>query len=254
MPLVDVDTPIAFRSDGVELIERNVDTVLRLRPARAGVAITPSSATVSVYDAAGTTIVDAQAATCTPGSGQAVYTITAATTASLSLEEGWRVEWTPVVSGITYATVVLEAALVRHRIYPTATDQDLYQRVSGLNPASRSPLSGQINDFSSYLDAAWAEIGDRLIAKGDRPWLVMSPQALRRPHILLTLALIFEDFRTRLNPAYEAAAMDYRGQFLDAWNALRFDYDRDQDGLGDGEGATKQAPGGAGVWLGGVMR
>lgn len=253
MPLTDVDTPVAFRTDSVELIERGVDTVLRLRPSRAGAPITPSAATISVYDSGGTAIVDAQAATCTAGSGQAVYTVTAATTTSLALSEGWRVEWTATVSS-TSRVVVLEAALVRHRLYPVATDQDLFQRVSSLNPASRSPLTGTITDFSAYLDAAWAEIGDRLIARGDRPWLVMSPHALRRPHVLLTLALVFEDARSRLNAGYAEIAADYRRQFLDAWEQMRFDYDRDTDGLGDGAGETKQGSGAGGVWLGGTMR
>ncbi len=245
-------TPVAFRSDlSVELFERGVDTVLRLRPARAGSAITPTSATVTITDASGTVVVSAAAATCTAGSGMAVYTLTAATTASLALGEGWTLTWSVLLPGETVArSHRLEAALVRARLYPVVSDQDLFRRVSSLDPSNSARIT-KIEDYSPYLDDAWAIVQDRLVAKGDRPWLILSPASLREVHLVTTLQLVFEDLASRLNVAYADRALEYKTQARDAWTDVRFVYDRSDSGKVASADAGRKGAGGS-VWLGGA--
>jgi hypothetical protein len=66
--------------------------------------------------------------------------------------------------------------------------------------------------------------------------------------MLLTLALIFEDFQTRLNEQFSAQADSYRGQFRAAWDELRFEYDMADTGRSDGRRKRSASPT---VWLGG---
>lgn len=248
--LTSDQAPVAFRSDSVELVERGTDTVLRLRPARGGSAITPTSATLTLTDPGGAVVVDEDDAT-TP-TGQAVYTVLGATTASLALGERWTVTWSVLLPGESTArTVRLEAALVRARLYPVVDDQDLFRRVSSLDP-SKDAVITTIEDYSPYLDDAWGLVQRYLQAKGNRPWLVLSPEALREVHLLKTLQLVFEDLSTRLNPAYAEQAKDYRQQYAAAWLDVKFTYD-----LGDTGSAGTAAPGrksaGGSVWLGGRL-
>ena len=80
---------------------------------------------------------------------------------------------------------------------------------------------------SSDLDEAWATIMLRLIANGRRPYLVMSPSALRDVHLLLTLHLIFLDFQTSAGDGgrWQALAEHYGRRYTEAWGQLRFTYD-----------------------------
>lgn len=250
--LTSDQAPVAFRSDSVELVERGTDTVLRLRPARAGSSLTPTSATLTLTDPAGRVVIDAAAATCTADSGQAAYTVPAATTAALELGERWTVTWSVVLPGESVArTVRCEAALVRARLYPVVSDQDLFRRCSSLDP-SRDAVITSIDDYSPYLDDAWSRVQEMLLAKGDRPWLVLSPAALRETHLTQTLAFVFDDLATRLDPAYAETAKGYRSQSAAAFRDVRFVYDRSDSGSAGGASSGRKSPGGS-IWLGGRM-
>lgn len=237
---------VAFRSDALDLLEQGVDSVLRLYPARAGTAITPTSATVTVRDGAGVVRVDAQPATC--ADGQAAYTVPAATTAPLSLGEGWTVTWSVVLPDETIPHVVrFDAALVRRRLYPVVTEQDLYRRVRSLDPAHQAALTS-LQEYSGYLDDAWATLEQLALAAGRRPWLVVNPQALREPHLVLTLQRIFEDEATRQNALAEVA-QSYRDQFRAAWDTARVQFTYPDT---DTAAGPPRAPTGS-LFLGGVM-
>lgn len=249
--MISDDAPVAFRSDtSVELVERGTDTTIRLRPARAGSALTPTSATITVLDANGTAVVSAGVATCTASSGQATYTVLGATTTALPFAERWTVVWSVLLPGESVArTVRTEAALVRARLYPVVSDQDLFGRVSGLNPESDVPIC-TIEDYSPYLDGAWSTIQEKLIAKGRRHWLVLSPASLRELHLVLTLERVFEDLASRLNPAWAETAAQYRTNVRDEWGDLKLVYDESDTGTVGGAGARRSANGT--TWLGGA--
>lgn len=219
MLLSDV-APIAFRSDSTDQLVRGRDSVLRLRPAR-GAAVTPTACTVTVTDAAGDVIVAAGGCSLSM-SGLATFTVAAALTADLPAGDGWRVTWLVTLPGETVPREVqTTAALVLNQLYPVISDEDLFRRVSLLNPA-HSACIVTIVDYSPYLDDAWALIHARLVGEGRRPWLIISPDALREAHLCLTLALVFEDLAvgTELNAVFDKKGKEFRTQYGEAWSHI----------------------------------
>lgn len=237
------DLLYSIRDEVPEMIERGRSQVLRLRPYTAGAAVAPAAAVVSVYDETDTAIVSG--ATATLGSGQATYTL-AAQAATKALAEGWRIEWVYTMPDGVERLHRQDAALVRCRPLPPATEADLYQRESSLDPSGTAPIHSA-SDFASKLQAAWVMIEHRLIEQGRRPWRVIGSSDLRRVHIAMTLALVFEDFATRLNLAYADKARVYREEAASAWSAVRMAYDE-----GDSGRATPERRAGTttSVWLG----
>ncbi len=245
MPTGAASTHYTARLLAPDLLERGRAQTLQCPVYRDGALVAPTEAgsTVSIYDAAGVAVVDGVAVTVTGSIAEYAYT----PAASLDLGEGWRVEWSLIISGDPHL-FRNDAALVRAALYPVVADADLFRRCSGLDPAGTSPLHS-LTDLQDHRDEAWAEITLRLIAKGNRPNLVMSPSALRPAHLALSLALIFEDFASRLREAYREIAKDYRDQYEAAWRDLAFLYDEDDDGEIDD--AHTRRPAQSTVWLSG---
>jgi hypothetical protein len=239
------DTLYTARFELPDLLEQGRSNLLRCRVYRNGVLATPTSGTVTVYDKSGNALVDDAAVTVT--NSEATYNLLAATIASSTRGEGWGVEWALLMpDGVTH-TFRNDAALVRARLYPVVADADLYRVASSLDPSGQPIHSRQ--SFDDKLEEAFLQIEQRLIAAGNRPNLVLSPSALREVHLYLTLALIFEDFATRLSADYEARAQSYRTQFDSAWSRLRFVYDTDDDGRpDDGARGGRKGPSGT-LWL-----
>lgn len=194
-------------------------------------APTQSGSTVSVYDTANQAVVNAAAVTV--ASSIATYTVPASVLpTSLSLGMGWRVEWSLIVSGAP-KTFRNNAGLVRSELVPVLTDRDLFRRESSLNPAASSPLTA-LTTYQDYRDEAWIVIHGLLTGKGSLAHLIMEPSALREPHMLLTLALIYEDLRTTQNEVFAEKAREYRDRFEKAFSELRFEYDTTDSGRSDG--------------------
>lgn len=216
-------------------IVRGQATVLRCPVYRDGELVEPSSGTCTVYDSS--SVVVSTGATVLSSS---VSTYTFTPSSSLTLGEGWRVEWSLTLSSVIHV-FRSDAALVRVGLFPVVSDQDLFRRVSGLNPSASAPLSS-LTTFQDYLDEAWTCIVLRLIGKGNRPALISSPSALREVHILLTLSLIFEDFAVRLRPSYSDDAARWRAQYEVEWDRLSFTYDSGDTGVSSSQRRAAQGP------------
>jgi hypothetical protein len=238
-----IDTPYRTRFEGPTLIERGRSQLLQCRVygATGGALSAPSAGTVTIYDQSNTAQVSAAAVTIT-GS---IATYTYAPASTLTLAEGWRVEWALTMGDLNIHTYRNEAVLVRCIPHPNVTEADIYQRCSALNPSGTTPITTS-TDMADQIDAAWTIISNRLLNAGNRTNLILSPAVLREPMILLTLALKFEDLRTRLNTAYSELAADYRNQFEAEWGRLKFTYDMGDDGRSDGPGRRS---GVASMWL-----
>jgi len=190
----------------------------------ANVAPTEAGSTLTVWDGSGTKILDAVAVTLN-ASNVATYSYTPA--ASIAYSEGWRFEWSLIVSTVTHV-FKNDGALVRTVIYCPITDADLFRRVSALDPSGQNPISS-LDDYQDFIDEAHTTIQLRLIANGNRPNLIASPSSLRESYLTLTIALIFEDFQSRLNETYAERADAYRRQYERAWAGLRFTYAPDDE-------------------------
>jgi len=211
------------------LIERGKDQLIKCPLYQDGALVVPASGTIDLVDPSNVKQVDGAAVTVSGSIAQ--YTVLAALTSPLSLGEGWRVDWSLTIAGDVH-DFRNDAALVRRSLYPVLTDDDLYRRVSALNPSNPAVIHS-LTTFQDYRDEAWAEIGGRLIARGNRPNLIMSPNSMRSPHMNLTLALIFDDFSTRLNDAYREHADYYRREYKESFAELDFLYDSSDSGQAD---------------------
>lgn len=225
-----------------DLIVRGRSHVLQAPVYLSGSLVTPDSATVSVYDATNAAVVDAAAATIT--GGVATYTIASGDLTSYSLGDGWRVEWVITLDSGEILTPRNDASLVRSGLWPVISDVDLARRVPGLSPSAAVQLT-RATTYQDAIDEAWVEIQLRLIAKGNRPNLVMEPSALRSVHLYLALALVMEDQELRSAPVYEQRAQAYRDAYERAWAELSPRYDSDDDGVAD----TRRRASAATIWL-----
>lgn len=204
---------------------------------RDGALVAPVSGTVTVYDANGRAVVDAQAVTITDS--VATYTVPAALTSGRARGMGWRVLWSLTLADGSVVTPRNDAALVRTLLYPVVTDADLIARAPALNPAVNHRISKNEN-YQPFLDEAWLEIQQRLIATGNRPNLVTTPHALRSVHLYLTLSLIFDDLAARMDGHYGERAAHYRALYREAWASLNLSKDVDDDGVADEQAAPAE--------------
>jgi hypothetical protein len=200
-------------------------------------AVTPASWSVTVYDASNTSV--------ETGSGvstAASHAIGSSDLTSYALGDGWRVEWVITLSDGTVLTPRNDAMLVRCGLWPVVGDVDLIRRWPALDPSGTTKVTSAA-DYQDFLDEAWTEIQLRLIADGRRPYLVMEPSALRRVHLYLAGALIFENEGTRLNPAWEQRAAMCRADYEKAWSELDPRYDDSDSGIENGRSPAPT------VWL-----
>lgn len=154
------------------------------------------------------------------------HTATITTTTTLAYGDTYRVLWTITLTDSSVLVVENELYVVRQALLPVITGTDLYARNAGLNPESTSPHSSYEN-YDAFMSEAWNILNNRLISKGNRPHLILSNTALREVHILLSLAMIFEDFSSRLGEEWAVKAEAYRNAYEKAWDELNFRYEDD---------------------------
>lgn len=229
---------------GPYYLERGRPNELVLGMYRDGALVAPSAGTVSVFDASGTARVDAAAVTVTDS--QATYTVLSAVTSSLALESGWRVEWSLSMPDTFVHVVRADAALARCRLHPVITDADLLARHSDLTALRPSSMAS----YQGYVDEAWREIVARLEAAGRRPYLVLSPEALRPVHLNGTLAIIFRDFggTGAEDNKWSRLAEHYETAYQAAWGSVSLVYDETDSGSASGVRRAGMQPS---VWTNG---
>lgn len=219
---------ITVRLPSYVAIVRGVDTVLSAPVWASGALVAPTAATARVYDSNGALF--ATLAAVISGS-IAQVTVLGSTTTGLALGVGWRVEWDLVIAGAVRTARTI-AVLARSVLYPVVTDEDLYGVQPQLRPGSVGALTRETT-YQGYLDEAWRQIEDRLLSAGRRPWLVLEPQALRSPHLYLTMALVFESLSIQSAGALGVMAEQYRREYEATWARVSMAYDRDDDGIAD---------------------
>ena len=204
----------------------------------------PSTATFRVLDPAGNVLLSE-----TPSSYDTathVFTVPG----SWALGSGYVVEWVApsnLGGGRTETyTYRNEAIICRHVLYCPISDNDVYAVCSSLDPNAAKPIHG-LTSLNRYVNQAWTRIERRLIENGNRPNLILSPSALHDVTVLLSLALVFEDFATRLNAAYMEQARMYREQYEQAWSRLSFQYAADDGTTG---ASNRRKSGSSAVFLG----
>lgn len=212
-----------------------------------GALVTPSSGTITIERPDGTKLVDEAAVTV--ASSRATYSLLSTVLTTDEARGGrWQVIWTLAFSsGVTPEIVACDAAVIRRMVPLTVTDADLYRRVTSLNPASSTVIHAE-STFQDKIDLAWGQTLREILAENKRPDLITTPSALHDAVLLLTLAMIFEDFATRLNEAHLAMADRFRGEYREARQRMSYGYDAGDSGK---QPATRTRRGGT-MWLGGA--
>jgi hypothetical protein len=224
-------------------LERERPTYLEIGLYTGGALATPSSGTISIYDASETAKVSADAVTVT--GSKATYTLLAATVASSSYGPGWRVEWSLTMPDGYVHVIRQQASLVRCRLAPMVTDADLLARHPDLTTHRPSTWTS----WETMIEQGWIAVEDRLESLGRRPYLVLSPEALRAIHLAATLGLIARGLCGAGDPAnrWTALAEHYEAEAEAAWSRLHLVYDEDDDGRDDG----RRRRGVTSIWLAG---
>lgn len=226
-------------------VERARTNIIQCPIYRNGALVTPTSGTITIYDPSNAVVVNGEAVTIT--SSIATYSVT--TLAAYPYGDGWRVEWALTMPDSTIHTFRVGMANVYFAWSPVLADQDLFRRVSALNPALGAKGLTNLTTYQDYIDEASIEIQRRLTQAGKRPWLMVDATELREAHLLLTLTLIFEDFVTRNNPAYAEVAKNYRTQWEASWSRAKLTFDWAQDGTGV-NALSKRGARQSGFWMG----
>lgn len=234
--MTTTDTAYSARFELPDFIEQYRNNTLKCRVYRAGELVSPVSGTVSIYDASN--VAFKSAVSVTISSSVATYSILASDMSSQPRGEGWRIEWTLTMPDGIVHVFRNDAAIVKARLYAPITEADLYRRCPAIDPSGNAPLTSQSN-FASFIDESWVMIQHKLINKGNRPNLIMTPSALRSVHIALTLALIFDDMASRDNLSFADRAKAYHDEYEEEWDELRFEYDTTDDG--DSDSRKKQS-------------
>ncbi len=225
------------------IIERGRDNRLTLSLYRDGAIVAPSAIdSVTLYNGAG----ESQAvATSAIVSSAAQADFSTAQLGPLTYGDGYFIDWSLTMpDGVTHS-YQNDAIIVFKRLVSTVSDIDLIDRLGSIDGSVRGSLTSAAN-HQRKLDAAWNMIQLRMIERGRRPWLSISPSSLREVHICLTLALIMEDVSSRNNPAYEERAKSYRSQYEEAWARVNW-VETTTEGHMD-TAARKGMP--SGFWLG----
>lgn len=237
------------------MIELGRDTVLTVPVYLNGALKPPTAGTVSVYDDNNTAIVAAAEVMFTGEVAQ--YTVAGSSTSNRSPSGNWRVEWTLTVPGAADDVVFREEAyLVRNVLRPVISDIDVGQRM----PPLRIGAAGGLTTASSHqgsIQEADILVQSRLIELGRRPWLIVSPSALRETWLCWTIAIIFDGLGAASgsrrdgggggDDPYSARAEEWRERGETAFGRARLAFDWADDGQADTGGRVGPRPGA--VWL-----
>ncbi len=213
-------------------IVKGVDNALTLDVyTRAGVQQTASVATVSVYQGATALVSGASATSLGP---PASYTLTAATTTALSLDDAtkWKVEWSMTIGGTDYV-FRRPAYFSQYDVFLQVVPQDVYDvedAVQGLLGTTFTSIEPQIED-------AWLRVLRHLVQSDVRPHLVTDSGALVGPTIACALETIFgtaDGAHGQDGPGlYGRKHTEWAQKAADGLDRLVLAYDSNEDGVED---------------------
>lgn len=194
----------------------------------------PSLATINVKrpgGAACTTPVANASVTIDGTTGTMTYALTAGNADLLpgygDAYAPWTAEWTVTDSNGTVRTFLTTFDVVLFPIYNVVTQADLVNHHKDLTD---SLFTGE-SDAQLYIDMAQEDIYRRLENAGNRAWLIIDSETLRRPTEHLALAKYFASRITgEINDRWKDLR-DYHQKEADSWfDGTRFTYDFNQTG------------------------
>ena len=218
------ETLWSARWTGPSMIERGKAQEVSVSIELDGAAASVTSATFTLYQADGATVVDATAAAV--AAGTVTGTIASGDTTGKTLGKAWLVRFDVTIAGSVF-TFYNDAVLCLARLYCPLAQTDLVARHSDV-AALVSASKGNLQD---YISSAWAELLGRLYADSVPFWQIRTPSALREWMFARSFALIFRDYSTLLDPGdrYMEHADRYDAQTDKAYDQIRSRIDIGED-------------------------
>lgn len=221
--------------------ERDRDNPLSLSVYYGASAVTPTSGTISVFDASGVEVVSSAAVTIT-GSA-ATYTLLASALTGKSYGAGWRFEWSLLMPDTFTHVFRNDGALVKVRYGPQVTDQDLYD----LHPELASYLPSGSSSWQAQRERAHANVYGRLESRGRAPYLIIGRSAIKPLELYEALSIVCLSLSGTgaEDNKWSRLAEHYRTLAERAFDGANFTY----DDTGEGVSVARRAPARASIWL-----
>lgn len=196
-----------------------------------GTIVDPTSATIDVKRPGGAALPSAvSGAAVTNTAGVLTYALSAAN-ANL-LASNYVAIWHVIASGVTYDFVQL-FDVVRYPLRSNVIQADLEKHHKDL---SDYLLTGESN-AQVYIEQAFEDVYQWLDNKGNRPFLVLSVEDLRRPIEHLALEKIFRPKSKNEGDREDRRATYHRAEYERLIQSAALVYDLDQSGSADGTSA-----------------
>jgi hypothetical protein len=241
------DAVYTARLLGPTILEAGTDSVITCPVYRAGALVAPTSGTVDVYDETNTLIVSAAVVVV---ASIATYTVLATATAAKVPSEGWRFEWSLVLSPTRTKNFRTDGVLALHRLYPVIADVDLLQ----LHPELARLMPPTESNYQDVIDAVFGEAESRLVGAGRRPWLILSAHALRMYLLNGALSAVWRMLATGGEGTREwSLSVDYRTTAAGEWDKLALVYATPTTGE-NADAPGKKRAGAPVLWLSGRPR
>ena len=234
------ETAYSVRFDVLELLERGRDQVIKAPVYDNGALVAPSEATVSIFDASNTAIVDAAAATISGGIAQYTVSGTTQIPTTVALDRNWRVEWALTVAGVV-VNARTDAALVYRQPYMVLTQEHLLDYHRDLEDM----ITSKETSLRRYIEASWYDLIRMLYQDGTLIERVIDSHALLDYHRAKCLERIFRDFSTSsAGEKYGDLALFYMETAKEHRGSMNFAaYDDDDDGDDDSPDSRRAAVG-----------
>lgn len=123
-----------------------------------------------------------------------------------------------------------EVYVVRFAPTPSITYSDLYSLEPRLNPDLGAAGWTVAGSYEDQIETAWVMVQNKLIARGNRPHLILGASALNQVHLYLSLHLIFVGLSHLDNADLQAKADHYWARWESEWGSLTFREDTTGEG------------------------
>ena len=217
-------TLYSARFNGPTLIERDKAQTVSVTIERSGAAPTISSATFTLYDPGGNTVIDGTVASIS--GGEISGSVGAADLDGKSYGLGWLVQVDAAIGGKVYR-FLNDSAVCLARLYPPIAHTDLVNRHSDV----ANLLATGVTSLQQYIDDAFSDLTNRLYSDSVPFWRLRTPSAFRAAMFSRSFALIFRDYSTLLDPGdrYAALADRYGIQYEEDVEKIRSKMDTGED-------------------------
>lgn len=223
-----------LRRQKIRYNNANDDVPLKIQLINNGAKLTPSAATIAVYNPSGTELVSATSTGVTISGTLVTYSLDTTTTASYPLGEGYRAHWVLTSSSITYETDQIFDIVNMVPFGRLGRDQ-----LVALDDRVRAMEHDADEDFSELIEAVRDIVQFRIESKAKDDGriledMILDENSLAVPTRMLALSQIFRE------KGMPEDAEFYRQQYEDLMISLLASarYDADQGLEEDGEMGT----------------